>query len=286
MKFRVPLFIFLALTLIAFGFSAVIRSENAEPTHIKTESSNTSAVRMVKRQIPTVFIHGWKGTERSFKTMLRRFKKNYNGPERAIIMTVEPNGAVKSSGQITDQKIPLIQVIFSSNHESMQQQAVWLKNVFFILKNTYHLNEVNVVSHSMGGKAFTYYLEKIENQTHYPVVKKYVAIAAPFDWISGPQNDRLYTLEQLKRESYLVQHHDRLPQDLDVLAIAGVMRNVHEGDGVVSLQGAFFGRYFFNRDHYKEKIVYGAKAQHSMLHENPQVDRIIADFLWKIHPKN
>jgi uncharacterized alpha/beta hydrolase family protein len=274
------------LAMLVFSFSSDkdsdhnVRSASETP---KTSAEQTSKPNV--QQIPTVFIHGWKGSERSFRTMFQRLHANYDGPARAMVVKVDPNGVVKVTGEITDQKIPLIQVLFVRNHESMEQQATWLINVFQILKRDYGISRVNVVSHSMGGKAFTCYLEKIKNPSEYPTISKYVAIAAPFDWINGPQNDNDYTISKLKQESYLYQHRQRLPENMDVLALAGEISDPHEGDGVVSLQSAYFGKYFFSPAHYTEKIVYGPDAQHSMLHENPQVDRIIARYLWHIKLK-
>ncbi|MCO7127021.1 alpha/beta fold hydrolase [Sporolactobacillus shoreicorticis] len=285
MKVIHVLSLFIAIALITVIFSCFFSKASIHQLKSVDSSMKTAAAQTNKQQIPTVFIHGWKGSERSFRTMFQRLQANYDGPERAIVITVEPNGVTKSSGKMKNQKIPLIQVIFASNHESMEQQADWLKNVFFVLKRDYGIKQVNVVSHSMGGKAFTCYLEQINVPSDYPSIKKYVAIAAPFDWINGPLNDKDYTIEQLQQNSYLFQHRSRLPKNLNVLAIAGEMRNPIEGDGVVSQQSAFFGRYFFNHAHYQEKTVYGSNAQHSMLHENPQVDRMIAEFLWTIHPK-
>ncbi|WKB37139.1 alpha/beta hydrolase [Terrilactibacillus sp. S3-3] len=35
-----------------------------------------------KSSYPTVFIHGWNGSERSFKTMLDRLSRRYDGPKK------------------------------------------------------------------------------------------------------------------------------------------------------------------------------------------------------------
>ncbi|MCO7176745.1 alpha/beta hydrolase [Sporolactobacillus kofuensis] len=260
-----------------------VRTSGSQPITSALHKDNVG--KPMKQQIPTVFIHGWKGSERSFNTMFQRFNHHYIGPQRAMIIRVAPNGHIIVIGKITNQTMPLIQVIFVANHESFEKQAFWLKRVFRILKSDEGISRVNVVTHSMGGKAFTGYLEHIDHPNYYPSVDKFVAIAAPFDWINGPQNEADYTVQQLKRHSYLYQHRHRLPQDLKVLAIAGIMHNAQEGDGVVALRSAFFGRYFFNHAHYTEKIVYGAKAQHSELHENPQVDQLVAHYLWHINPK-
>ncbi|RYM05410.1 alpha/beta hydrolase [Sporolactobacillus sp. THM7-7] len=237
------------------------------------------------KYVPTVFIHGWKGGERSFRTMLDRLSHRFDGPEKAMVVRIDPDGKVMISGRIRDQAMPLVQVIFMENHASMQRQGTWLRHAFSILKNREGIARMNVVSHSMGGKAFTYYLESIENPNHYPVTEKYVAIAAPFDWIDGPLDDSAYTIDQLKTKSVLYQNRGRIQKDLNVLAIAGVMKNHKDGDGVVSIRGAFFGKYFFDPASYAEKIVYGPEAQHSRLHENPEVDKLVAQFLWGIQPK-
>ncbi|UAK17384.1 alpha/beta hydrolase [Sporolactobacillus terrae] len=291
---KIKRFIFIAAAavfLLAF-YLIFEHSRASTATHTVTNATETAAEQTAAdnkinhQQIPTVFIHGWKGSKRSYRTMLERLHANYDGPERAMIVTVRPNGVINVSGRITNQKIPIIQIIFSRNHEPMEQQAAWLNNIFRILKKNYTIDQVNVVSHSMGGKAFTCYLEKIKTPVDYPKIRKYVAIAAPFDWISGPLNDTHLSIKFLKQQSYLYHHRDRLPNNLDVLAIAGIMSNAQEGDGVVTLKSAFFGKYFFNPKHYSEKIVYGPNAQHSMLHENPEVDKIVADYLWGLRPKN
>jgi uncharacterized alpha/beta hydrolase family protein len=291
MKTKRMLILFGAVVLIAISsylFFSRVHGDKVSKTSIEpiTSAEHESKIEdHSKQHIPTVFIHGWKGSERSFRTMFQRFSNNYDGPQRVMVVKVAPNGAITISGKLTNEKIPLIQVLFMDNHESMEKQASWLINVFRTLKKEEGIKRVNVVSHSMGGKAFTCYLEQIDHPDKYPKVEKYVAIAAPFDWIDGPQNEADYTINELKQRSSLYQNRKRLPKDLVVLAIAGEIHNPQEGDGVVPLQSAFFGRYFFNRAHYSEKIVYGPSAQHSQLHENPQVDRLIAGFLWHIIPK-
>ncbi|MFT8316849.1 MAG: alpha/beta hydrolase [Sporolactobacillus sp.] len=244
---------------------------------------------VIKKQktqgIPTVFIHGWTGTQHTFQAMIDNFTADYKGPQLALIVHVRPDGTVTQSGKLGKQLLPLIQIIFDNNRGTIEQQAAWLKQAFHVLKVKDGIDRMNVVSHSMGGQSFTYYLETIASPKDYPLTEKYVAIAAPFDWANGPQDDTEYTLAQLKQRSILYQKRAQIPSQLKVLAIAGVMRDARQGDGRVGLQSAFFGQYLFNPAKYSEQIIHGPKAQHSKLHENPAVNRLIAKFLWQQKPQ-
>jgi uncharacterized alpha/beta hydrolase family protein len=271
--------------LILSLFSVIVIVEIVDKTRLSDPEydASQSEVKAYNQEIPTVFIHGWKGSERSFRTMFNRLSAHYHGPERAFVVRIDPDSSVTVSGNMKNKRIPLIQILFTDNHASMEQQGIWLRSAFRVLK-TKGIDRMNVVSHSMGGKAFTCYLETARNPDAYPKTEKFVAIAAPFDWIGGP-NKTDFSLDQLKSNSALYKYRARIPRDLHVLAIAGVNNRHTESDGVVRLQSAFFGKYFFNPEYYSEKIIYGRNAQHSKLHENPAVDQLIADYLWKIKPK-
>lgn len=262
-----------------------LHAQKAVAAYKKTDGRPAAANKIAldkKSSYPTVFIHGWDGSERSFSTMLDRLSHRYDGPERAMIVHVRKNGTLTVTGSLSGKRIPLIQIIFDNNQATMETQAKWLKTVFHDLKSKEGVDKMDVVSHSMGGKSFTYYLETIDNPTDYPVTNKYIAIAAPFDWVDGPQNEDAFTLAQLKQQSVLYQMRGRLPGRLKVLAIAGVINNDNEGDGQVPLRSAFFGRYIFAGHSYQEEIVRGKNARHSRLHENPEVDKLIARDLWGI----
>ena len=71
------------------------------------------------------------------------------------------------------------------------------------------------------------------------------------------------------------------PQDqVDVLNIYGDFKN--QSDGSVLNVSSRSLKYLVidNAKSYQEKRVTGPLAQHSQLHENPEVDRLLIDFLW------
>ena len=271
-------------TKLMYSQKEALHTQKAVAAYKKTDGQPASAKIVLdkKSSYPTVFIHGWNGSERSFKTMLDRLSRRYDGPKKAMIIHVRNNGTLAVTGSLSNKRIPLIQVIFDNNQATMETQANWLKTVFRDLRSREGVNKMDVVSHSMGGKSFTYCLETTGNPSEYPVTNKYIAIAAPFDWVDGPQNEDAFTLAQLEKQSVLYQMRSRLPHGLKVLAVAGVINNDDEGDGQVPLSSAFFGRYIFAGHPYQEKIVRGKNARHSRLHENPEVDKLIAQYLWGI----
>jgi uncharacterized alpha/beta hydrolase family protein len=242
-----------------------------------------TAEKQPARPIPTAFIHGWKGGTQTFGSMINRLAAAGHGVKRTMTVRITPQGVVHVT-RLSSARRPLIQIIFENNQGSIAQQAVWLNHAMRTLKKAYGIKRMNVVSHSMGGESFVYYLETIRRRDDYPIIEKYVAIAAPFDWIDGVQDDLNYSLSQRKQRSILYQRRGQIPSSLNVLAIAGLIESDHplKGDGMVPLRSALFGRYLFNPAHYSERIVRGTGATHSGLHKSPAVDRLTARFLWGI----
>ena len=72
-----------------------------------------------------------------------------------------------------------------------------------------------------------------------------------------------------------------MPADIRFLNIAGNLQNGTFSDGQVSVNSALSLRYLVRdvRRQYQEYIIRGKQAEHSLLHENEQVDQIIGKFL-------
>ncbi|MBS4177967.1 alpha/beta fold hydrolase [Lederbergia citrea] len=237
--------------------------------------------------VPTVFVHGYKGSERSFSTMLERLKSDQLGTT-TMVVHVRKNGRISMKGSVPkDVHNPFIQVIFENNRAQISDQTMWLKKLMKILKEQHGIQQVNLVGHSMGGLAWTSYLESVSGNTDYPIAIKLVTIGSPFKGIDREdyfkQNygaaliDLKPTSAALKK---LVENKGSFPDRLPVLSIAGVINDPVTGDGLVSQYSALGNRDIIPPSQFTEIVMNDTEATHSGLHEHKGVDKLIAEFLW------
>lgn len=237
--------------------------------------------------VPTLFLHGYKGSERSFSTMLERMDQQQWGT-KTLVCFVNKKGRVSFKGSIPENvENPFIQVIFENNRAKLSDQTKWLQEVMKQLKDRYHIQEINLVGHSMGGLALTNYLQTTVDKDLYPKALKLVTIGSPFggidreDYFNVNYGDALIDLHPNSAAlQQLLKNKSAFPSDVSVLSIAGVMNNPLAGDGLVSLESALFNQYLVNRDQYTENVITDLAATHSGLHEMESVDQLIAEFLW------
>lgn len=237
--------------------------------------------------VPTLFLHGYKGSERSFSTMLSRMENQQWG-EKALVCRVSKNGRISLKGILPENTDnPFIQVIFENNRARISDQTKWLQSVMKILKDRYNVQEINLVGHSMGGLTLTSYLETTNGHEAYPKALKLVTIGSPFKGIDQENYfDRNYgaALEDLKVGSsalnLLRTNKDFFPSNLPVLSIVGVITDPLTGDGLVSQESALANGNIVKYDQFKGIILKDPKATHFGLHEHKRVDQLIAEFLW------
>ncbi|MED3654438.1 alpha/beta hydrolase [Heyndrickxia sporothermodurans] len=254
-------------------------------------SSNKNSLPNENR-IPTIFVHGFKGTSKSFNTMLNRFENNYFWGRKTMVCRVSHNGHVFISGGIPkNQKHPFIQIIFENNRSTIQNTTDELKDVMKVLKHRYGINDTYAVGHSMGGLVLTNYIEQTSNKKRYPIIKKLITIGSPFKGIERKSyyknpNNTGPAVKDLKPNSgalqALVEHKESFDASIKVLSIAGVILDSKHGDGVVSQPSALGIQDIVRSNQLKTKIVNDINATHSGLHEHQTVDRYIGEFLWDI----
>ncbi|CQR48403.1 PGAP1-like protein [Paraliobacillus sp. PM-2] len=248
----------------------------ADPTNSNKQYKNT----------PTLFIHGYKGGPRSFETMLRRFEQKQLG-EKAMVIHVAPNGNMAITGNLAKQYPSFIQVIFQNNRATIAQQTQWVRKILHQLKEVYHVQQVNVVGHSMGGLTATNVILQNKDSNAIPTIKKLVVIASPFKGIDNPDYFFVNTgpaAVDLKTESEalkkIIANRESFDPTIKVLTIAGVIDKTGT-DGLVSLSSAMGIEEIVNKDQIQREIFYDKQATHSGLHEHTGVDQKIATFLWK-----
>lgn len=93
-------------------------------------------LKVTNRHIPTVFIHGYAGNDRSFHGMIRRFSEKYHWGTESLHIRVDTSGKLHTQGSYpTDAKNPLINIVFDDNRASIAQQSAWTKKAMRYLKN-------------------------------------------------------------------------------------------------------------------------------------------------------
>ncbi|MCJ7842721.1 alpha/beta hydrolase [Lederbergia sp. NSJ-179] len=238
--------------------------------------------------VPTLFLHGYKGSARSFSTMLERMDEQQWG-SKTLVCFVNKRGSVSFKGSIPENvENPFIQVIFEHNRANLSDQTKWVQKVMKQLKKRYHIQEVNLVGHSMGGLALTNYLQTVADDQLFPKAVKFVTIGSPFmgidreNYFEENYGDALTDLRPnsaaLRR---LIENKSSFPRDIAVLSIAGVVNHPLAGDGLVSLASALGNQNVFNSEQLTEKVITNSAATHSGLHEMGEVDELIAEFLWE-----
>lgn len=221
-------------------------------------------VNVQKNEIPTLFIPGYMGNRFSFGGMIFRLN-HYGLGTKAMVVHVSEKGRVTFAQKASlKSKNPLIQVLFENNRNE-KLEAVQLSKVLTKLKQKYNISKVNLVGHSSGGNiVYNYLISKDAKDSRTPQVSKFVNIATTFPGL---------------RKS-----GKKLDSELSILNIAGNIWNWKTDGGIPLNKDLSLGmivKPYVKR--YQAKVIDGSPltAYHSMLHENGEVDRDVAEFLFK-----
>ncbi len=277
----------LILVFVASIFLLTACSKNLNKNDVIKESSSVKGES--KSNIPTLFIHGYKGTKNSFGKMMKRLEKE-DYSKRELILKVSPNGEITEEGGFTKEKNnPTIQVLFEDNQADEWSQAKWIKSCLTYLKDNYSVEDVNIVAHSMGGASTFRYLVSYKEE-NLPTISKFVAIGTPFnDFVELQGGETLESVIQngpkLKSGRYKDYESgaESMPKTMEVLLIAGDVEDGSLGDEAVPMADALSVVALFksNGNEVDYQDYYGKDAQHSRLHENEDVDNRVAEFLWR-----
>ena len=249
-------------------------------SHIQPAESEASSEKAVEA---TVFIHGYKGTARSFDTLLERFEEQYDWGKRALVCRVTADGKVlvDQLADLHSRERLLVQVIFENNRASFEDTAYWLSKVLNTLHDQYKIEQANLVGHSMGGIVSVQFLEDYSKKPGYPLINHLIVLGSPFAGVIDKEYllkntgegaaDLMPNSDALKR---LFRHKASFPSDVKVLAIATT------GDSLVSTRSVLLLDRIVPKSQFHGQIIASPAITHVGLHESPEVDRLIGEFLW------
>lgn len=245
----------------------------------------------IQSRTPTLFFHGYGSSANAEKHMVEAARQA--GVTQTIITaTVDSHAQVSLKGDVPKDAInPIVMVEFEDNRNpNYAQDGEYAAAVVRELQARYGFKKMNFVAHSMGNMSILFYLLEHAQNEELPQLQKQVNIANHVNGLEGmdlPANltilDSKTSQPSAMSDSYqkLLGLREIYPQDqVDVLNIYGDFKN--QSDGSVLNVSSRSLKYLVidNAKSYQEKRVTSPLAQHSQLHENPEVDRLLIDFLW------
>lgn len=241
------------------------------------------------RTIPTLFFHGWGSSSKAEDQMANAAKKA--GVTKTIVQAdVNKKGEVKLKGTIPkNAKNPIIEVNLEDNKSG---KTSYVKNVIVAISNKYHYAKINLVGHSMGNLQIVDYINENYNNKKLPKINKIVSIAGHYNGYLGEevgQKAKIKNEQTGQPDMYsdsfkkLLSLRKHYPKEIEVLNIYGDKKDGSNSDGSVSVASAQSYKYLINgrAKLYREVKISGKDAQHSKLHENKEVDKLLINFLWK-----
>ena len=259
------------------------------------QEENGASIRI---NTPTLFVHGWGSSYHAEESMVVYAQKQH-ATNSVIRADVSSTGKVTLIGTIKNRaKNPIVEVNLQNNKSifagtnnqiaAMNKSSNYIKDVIIALQKRYRFTRINLVGHSMGNLQIAFYLRNNATNAHLPQLNKQVSIAGHYNGYVGEQgapNKTVLNRAGKPRQMStgyraLLNLRKKFPQKAAVLNIYGDMGSGSDGD--VTVNSARSYRYLVSKRarSYQEKEIRGPRAQHSKLHENTQVDRLLVNFLW------
>ncbi|KRL13296.1 alpha/beta hydrolase [Schleiferilactobacillus perolens] len=260
---------------------------------VLNRQQDSAQSQYVQITTPTLFFHGW-GSSYHAEEHMANAAKQAGVTDTIIRADVSRQGKVTLVGQIpANAKNPIVEVNYADNRNThYHTDGRWMRNVLVALQAKYHITKFNVVGHSMGNMAIAFYLLDNAGNNKLPKLQKQVDIAGHYNGILGI-NDKPNQMKLRKSGQPTVMDADyqellglrqKYPwKQVDVLNIYGDKDDGTHSDGDVSNASSKSLRYLIadRAKSYREKKIVGPDAQHSKLHENPEVDRLLINFIWQ-----
>ena len=283
---KVFLSIVAGLTVLLLVGCGSKQTKEVEKTQASALTQKKVEKNFKKSAVPTVFIHGYGGTINSFGGMIQRLSSERKTTKEMLI-TVQSDSSLKVDGELSKKKDnPSIQVLFTANKDTEWNQTEWIYTVLKYLKQQ-GVEQVNLVGHSMGGVSSLRYLTTYGQPNDASTINKFISIGAPFnDFTESSESidDVLRNGPSVKAGRYIDYQNGiaNVPNKLPILLLAGKINQETVTDGTVPLNSALatFSLLKVHGNPIKYQIFTGPNAQHSQLHENLDVDKTLADFLW------
>lgn len=231
--------------------------------------------KWVASSTPTIFVHGFGSSFRAENSMVDAARRA--GVTSTVIQAqVAKNGRVTLNGpSIRGKRNPIVQVNLQDNRNTnMAAGGRYVRNVVLKLKREDGVKSFNVVAHSMGNTDVFAFLNDYGDQAGMPKLKKQVVLAGA-GMANAPVDNAVF--QQIQR--HMSKLKDNYPH-AQVLNIIGDKGGGTDGR-IPNESSRSIKQLLGDRPaSYKQVVIRGKQAQHSKLHENPRVFKLINNFLW------
>ena len=258
----------------------------------KLQTREVNSSDYIQSRTPTLFFHGYGSSANAEKHMVEAARQA--GVTQTIVTAiVDSHAQVTFKGDIPKNAVnPIVMVEFEDNRNAnYAQDGEYAAAVVRKLQARHGFKKMNFVAHSMGNMSILFYLLEHAQNEELPQLQKQVNIANHVNGLEGmdlPANltilDNHTGQPSAMSDSYqkLLGLREIYPQDqVDILNIYGDFKNQSDGSVLNISSRSLKYLVIDNAKSYQEKRVTGPLAQHSQLHENPEVDRLLIDFLWR-----
>ena len=248
-----------------------------------------------QERIPTLFFHGGGSSYRAEEHMAKAARDA--GVTRSIIRAnVDKDGRVTLIGKLNaDATNPIVEVNYEDNRQTdFKKHGEYAIAVVRKLQEVYAFDKVKMVGHSLGNISIIQYMIQGSGDASLPALVKEVNIAGHYGGLTFEglperiQMPKGMTVDahgepNKKNESYeeMMAAREAYPAgQVDVLNIIGNIGG--ETDGSVANVSTLSLQYLVGpkAKSYREEWIEGDGGQHSRLHENPEVDKLLIAFLW------
>lgn len=209
-----------------------------------------------------------------------------------IWANVAKSGKVTFHGNIPHgARNPIIEVNFADNKNgNYHRDSDYAYDVVNAATKKWHFKTMNLEGHSMGNLDLMFMLLDHGNSANLPQLKKQVNIAGHFNGGIGfgyPKGGTTLAKDgrpnkEEKNFTELKKLRATYPRGTKVLNLYGNLGDGTNSDSQVPVKSAQTLKYLVGprAASYQEHEFTGRRAQHSRLHSNLQVDRVLINFLW------
>ena len=249
-----------------------------------------------QERIPTLFFHGAGSSYRAEEHMAKAARDA--GVTKTIIRAnVTDDGQVTLIGKIDPEATnPIVEVNYENNlQRDYSKHGTYAIAVVKKLQEVYAFDQVKMVGHSFGNVSILEYMIQGAGDSTLPKLVKQVDIAGHFAGLTYQQLPEAAKLPQgmtldadgkpsIMNETYqeLTKAREAYPAgQVDVLNIIGNIGD--DSDGSVQNLSTLSLKYLVaeKAKSYREEWIKGEGGQHSKLHENEEVDKLLIPFLWE-----
>lgn len=258
-----------------------------------------AAQRYVHSDTPTIFVHGW-GSSANAETKMTNAARRAGVTKTIVRANVDKQGKVTFNRTIPAHATnPIVEVNLQDNKltgyeknypQGYKHGATYVKNVIVALEKQHHYRSINLVGHSMGNLEIINYINENANDHSLPKINHLVAIAGHYNGLVrekaafskvNPQTGK--PAKETATYRPLLSLRQNFPTNTRVLNIYGNKADGSHSDGDVPVNSAKSLKYLVSdrAKSYRQVEIKGARAQHSKLHNNSQVNRLLINFLWE-----